>query len=837
MDIIVPEIHDEPLLPSHFPTAMQAFIFRNWEMVPKERLAAVLDTSIANVEREAERMGLGEQAHTEQWLEKGYITIIRSNWHLLPYEQLLSLLGWTKQRLALVLKEEDFLDIKLGSFKPDCKAITYRPLTKAEAEATERIKAVVTKMQSGITEARAPFDFWQPEPMPQAQDTPKSGQVILDNDWQLVNLTSSATVSAMAARFATHMKEMWGLDMQSGGTKQITLSFAKGRQEEYHVLNISKTGIGIQAGGSAGILRGLYRLEDLSKAAGGTYYTCGRFERIPRFGARYIYPFSALYEGALDTDSRSYCPDSLLERYAQTGVNGIWLQAVLYRVTEFPFDPSVSDGWQRRQENLRALVKRAEEYGIKIYLYINEPRTMPLSFFEKHPDMKGAVSGNYACMCLSSQKARAYLSNAVESLCRAVPGLGGFFTITMSENLTHCKARKDITTPCPHCAEKSPWELAAEANRLIAEGAHRVDNHIRVLAWDWAWTEKNDFKDGDAKKCIDALPDNVAVLCKRESGIPFVRGGVKGVAADYAMSIDGVSRESLKNWQAAKKSGHETAVKLQINNSWEGSTAPYLPVFATLIRQMDMVMKLGIDHLMLSWTLGGYPSPNIKLIAESFFIENGEKEVDYTNSLRILYGNAAERVQEATRLFSEALGEFPFHIDVLYFGPQNGGVSNLLYAEPTGYRATMTCFSYDDVERWRGNYPPEILENQFRLVSERWREGLAALKGMEGELSDIAYIGYSLFRSSYHQIRFIRLRTKYLQQPSETLCRELTDVISAEKKLAERVYKIMKRRPEVGFEAANHYYYSTGMILEKIINCHALLAQYRGETCDSSVME
>ncbi len=33
------------------------------------------------------------------WLERGYVTIIRRNWHLLPYEQLLELLDWTVEEM------------------------------------------------------------------------------------------------------------------------------------------------------------------------------------------------------------------------------------------------------------------------------------------------------------------------------------------------------------------------------------------------------------------------------------------------------------------------------------------------------------------------------------------------------------------------------------------------------------------------------------------------------------------------------------------------------------------------------------------------------------------
>ena len=825
MQKLLPQVKGKSLFPTHFPTPMQAVIFRNWDMVAKEKIARVICTSVENVVAEAKRMGLGEQQDTEIWKEKGYITIIKANWHLLPYKQLLMLLGWTEEKLAAILKEEDFLDIKLGNLKPDCEVVKYCPLTEKELEATLLIKDIVSAVKSNVKEEKQPFDFWSDEEVILEHKQPEKNDVIIDGSWMISDNTNDETVGIMTLRFASSIKKLWNVDLMSDGTKQIILSFDAGKSEEYHKISISKSEIAVCAGSSAGILRALYRIEDMLKKAGGAYLKCGIYERIPRFGARYIYPFCALYEAAFDVDSTTYCPDSLLEKYAQTGVNGIWLQAVLYRLTEFPFEPSFSEGWQKRLKNLQDFVKRAKSYGIKIYLYINEPRTLPVSFFEKHPDMKGATMGKYACMCVTSQKTKDYLKSAIGTLCRAVPDLGGFFTITMSENLTHCKSR-EVDKECPHCAPREPWELAAEVNCLIEEGAHKVNKNIRVIAWDWEWKERLGFKDGDAEKCIRALPQNVALLCKRESEIPFVRGGIAGEVADYSMSVDGISEESYKNWKVAKENGCQTAVKLQINNSWECSTVPYLPVFATLRRQINEVLKLKTDHLMLSWTLGGYPSPNIKLISEAFFIENGNEDIDYENSLRVMYGNAAEKVKAATDIFSEAFEQFPFHLRTIYFGPQNGGVSNPLYNEPTGYNATMTCFCYDDLECWRAIYPEDVFENQYKRLSERWEEGLSLIEGTDGELADISFAGYSLFLSSYHQVRFIKLRNQYLKKKTEKLRKEIVEIIRAEQLLAQKVYMVMQRRPQIGFEAANHYYYSADMVLEKIINCEELLRLY-----------
>ena len=64
------------------------------------------------------------------WIRKtrGYLTLIRNNWHLLNYEQLLELLDWTPEKMAYTLKEEDFFWHKLGNLKPACPELRMTPL-------------------------------------------------------------------------------------------------------------------------------------------------------------------------------------------------------------------------------------------------------------------------------------------------------------------------------------------------------------------------------------------------------------------------------------------------------------------------------------------------------------------------------------------------------------------------------------------------------------------------------------------------------------------------------------------------------------------------------------
>src|SRR6185503_13167298 len=114
----------------HFPSRLHAFVWRNWPLVPVERLAKVVSTTPAQIESFARAMGLARQPRlSNQQQRRSHITVIKRNWHLLPYEQLLTLLDWTPEKLAFVLREDDFLFVKLGNHKPKCEPLHWTPST------------------------------------------------------------------------------------------------------------------------------------------------------------------------------------------------------------------------------------------------------------------------------------------------------------------------------------------------------------------------------------------------------------------------------------------------------------------------------------------------------------------------------------------------------------------------------------------------------------------------------------------------------------------------------------------------------------------------------------
>jgi hypothetical protein len=119
--------------------------------------------------------------------------------------------------------------------------------------------------------------------------------------------------------------------------------------------------------------------------------------------ARY---FGAFGDTLLHPELDPY-PDGLLARLARRGVNGVWLHALLRGLAPGGKEsPEFGAGHERRLETLALLVERARRHGISVCLYMNEPRSMPRAFFERHPGVEGVREGEHAALRTSTAAVR-----------------------------------------------------------------------------------------------------------------------------------------------------------------------------------------------------------------------------------------------------------------------------------------------------------------------------------------------------------------------------------------------------------------------------------------------
>jgi hypothetical protein len=716
----------------HFPSRLHAFVWRNWECVNLDRMAATVGATAEQLAEIGESMGLpAHQPVSEDQLARSYISIIRRNWHLFPYDQLLTLLGWDAEQLAYALKEDDFLWHKLGDLKPACGVLKYaRPDEAARARANE-MKALVQRY------------------------------------------------------FAEEMSR----------PSEPRFAFVK---------ELSKP-LGVTQAGAAG----------------------SQDEPI-----RFLYSYFAVYGDPLADEGVNPYPDGLLERLRQVGVNGVWMHVVLRQLAPGGEFPEFGAGWEQRLANLREMVDRAGRHGVKIYLYMNEPRNMPASFFANRPGMKGVPGGDYFAMCTSVPQVRQWVADSLRHVFREVPGLGGVFTITASENPTNCWSH-GRGAQCPRCSKRSPAEVIAEINSAIMDGVRAGNPQAKTIIWDWGW--RNEW----AEAAIARLPKDAYLMSVSEWDLPITRGGVSTTVEEYSLSAVGPGPRAKRHWEAAKRAGLKTVAKIQANCTWELSAVPYVPVMNLVAQHCAGRAACDVDGTMLSWTLGGYPSPNLELV--NLFSRRPAPTVE--EALQELavrrYGAKAANDALATwSLFSEGFVEFPYHGGFIYAGPMQVGPANLLYPEPTGYHATMVGFPYDDVNGWRAVYPAEILGGQIRKIAEAWEHGMdrwdrvcelaeapAQRAQAAGDRRLAAAAGLH-FASVANQVTFILARDALkASSPAEreTHSATLERIAREEIEIARQMFALTRQDSRIGYEATNHYYYYPLDMVEKVINCEHIL--------------
>ena len=724
----------KPVSFPHFPSCLHAFVWRNWPLVTPERMARVVGTKPADIVRLGRAMGLGgPPGITRDQQARSHLTVIKRNWHLLPYEQLLELLDWTPEQLAFTLREDDFLFIKLGSLKPQCEPLCYQPPDERTLLREREIARIVREeFPAGATEAAEPlFSF-----VSQLSRKPA----------QLSTLNSQRSTSL-----------------------------------------------------------------------------------------RFCYSYFALYGDPLLEKHADPYPDGLLARLAQAGVNGVWLQAVLHKLAPCPWEPERSARHAERLKNLRALVARARKHGLRVFLYLNEPRAMPLRFFEGRPRLKGAIEGEHAALCTSAAEVQTFIVESIATICHAVPELGGFFSITASENFTNCWSHGG-GAGCPRCGKRRPADVIAETNRLFVDGIRKAGTKAQLIAWDWGW---NDAWAGDV---IRQLPAEATLMSVSEWSLPIERGGVQSEVGEYSISAIGPGPRAQRHWKIARERGLKSIAKIQAGNTWELSAVPYIPAVENVARHAENLRGVNVNGLMLGWTLGGYPSPNLEVVSEVLAGGSADEAMQCVAERR--FGKSlGPAVVKAWRGFSAAFREFPYHGGLVYSGPQQLGPANLLWAAATGYAATMVGFPYDDLNGWRAIYPPEIFVQQFEKVADGFDRALAGLQtaAAQGqgvtptkrqalaEEFGVAEAAAIHFRSSANQARFVMARQAVAAAKTAEAAAPpyaaMEKVLREEIDLARRLHAIQSRDSRIGFEASNQYYYVPVDLMEKVLNCRDLLVR------------
>ena len=851
----------DPIPEPHFPDRLHLFVWRNWELANTDRMAGVLGTTPEKVLEIGASMGLPPKPHlTDDQLRRIHITVIRQNWHVLPDDQLIDLLGWDSQHYQYTLKEDDFLWAKLGLLRPRCLPLRYEEPSPAARQRAAEIRRLVREtfgpsldetgepafqFVADLSSARTPF---QGSPV----SRPAEGELDLSRGWLLKKPSESSGIPGrLLGEFQAYLQSAFGCEIglteetrPASKLVEFRLDASIARPSGSFKIDIQPEEIRLTGRDLSGVRQGLYFLQDQMEARQGPYLAKGSVLRTTRLDPRYVYSYFALYGDPLLETKIDPFPKGFLEKLARAGVNGVWLQAVLRTLAPSKSFPEFGEGWEARLKNLARLVERARDYGMKIYLYLNEPRLMPAQFFARHPQIKGTYDGHdpaYFAMCTSTAEVREWIADSLAHVFAQVPGLGGVFTITASENLTNCYSHGRAQF-CARCSQRPGAEVIAEVIQTFRDGVRRASAGAEVMAWDWGWGNDWIRNGADSAGVIERLPQDVALLSVSEWDRPVDRGGCHTRVGEYSISVVGPGPRALRNWGLARERGLTTLAKVQWSSTWEISAVPYIPVPNMIAQHCENLLKAGVQGLMASWTVGGYPSPNFEAARGFYFSPSpGAGEVLRQVAERRYGKEAAPAVLEAWKIFSKAFEEFPFGL-AIYNIPSQHGPANPLRLRPTGYRASMMLFPYDDYKTWAGPYPVEIVEKQFEKIAELWKPGLAHFRGALPRVPapkraaahkdlGVAETCCLHFQSVANQVRFYRLRAQRESAPlaqRPALALRMIEIAESEMQLAKHLYTLARRDSTIAYEASNQYYYRPLDLVEKVLNYRHVIESLTG---------
>lgn len=836
------------LVEDHFPSRLHLFVWRNWELANLNRMAQVVKGSSREIEAMGRSMGLPPKPQLSgDYLKRIYITVIRQNWHVLPEAQIRELLGWDREKFEFTLKEDDFLDVKLGRVKPACELLRYQPPT---ADQRRRASEIRTKVERWFgreinSPAQPRFAFVDElsalePPMPAVRAPALNpGEIDLRHGWTYSVKGGGAALAAAVERFRAYASTSGASSAQSKRF-DLHVSNTGDLQPGDFRINAEPDRIQITAPTERAAIRALYHLRGEMDRRHAPVVTEGEAVSRETWTPRFLYSYFALYGDPLIEGEAAGLPDGYLDRAAANGIEGVWVQGVLNTLAPSKAFPEFGKGWELRLKNLRALVTRAEKFGLRVFLYLNEPRAMPDAFFRRRPDMRGTKQADHYAMCTSNAEVRAWLRDSLTHVFREVPALGGLFTITMSENHTNCFShggawgdRDPVATGCPRCSKRTGAETIGELIHTIRDGVRAISSTAEVMSYDWGWGSPL------ADAMIPRLPVDTSVLSISEWSQPVNRGGVRTTVGEYSMSVVGPGPRATRNWALARKAGLKTIAKTQFNNTWEISAVPYIPVLPLVLDHCEALAQAGVGGIMASWTCGGYPSPNLKAAAAYASQPRPSRERILQDEASRIYGDAgAGAALDAWRIFSEAFKSFPYGV-AIYVLPTQHGPANLLRLKPTGLKPGMILFPYDQYQSWKGAYPPEIAQQLMAQLAAQWRTGLDTLekaaaaapvtqrKAAQLELA-IARTCHAHFESTANQIEFYLLRDQ-LPNAGDARRREIRVRMIAlaerERELSRTQFLVARRESLIGYEASNHYYYTPWDLVEKMLNCDDVIAR------------
>ncbi len=589
---------------------------------------------------------------------------------------------------------------------------------------------------------------------------PKKGEIRLSGTWGIFTESTSPQVNAAVKGWREFMKASGVTIRQRRTDAKYTISLVQenGEKPEAYTRTITDDAIRI-AGDDSGIMYALFHLEDIMRGREAPILPIGTIAKSPSLTTRILRSPMAFFYADEFTRVRTAYPDNYLRKIAHQGFNGVWLRGKLADLAKVDVFPEFGAGSDEKIAGLNDLVQRAARYGIKVFIYFNEPlfKREDDPFFQKYPQVKGEhhAPEKAAALCTSTPEVKSFLREGMKYVFSNVADLGGVILITASEHHTHCYSHfstratqfegKNDRMQCPRCRDRKPEEVIGELVSLINEGVRSANPNARVIVWNWSWSM---FYPDPQSEMIRALPKDVIVMGDFDRGSKRVTDGFEHLIDEYSLTFVGPADRFIGTAREAKSGGREIFAKLQIGTTHEIGSVPYFPLYRNLAEKFLRAKEHGVTGAMECWNFGNILSPNTEL-ANAFSWDPLPASIDgYLSSFaaKEFGAKAAVSFVKAWDHFNRAATHYPFSIPFLYWGPMHFGpayplmfeknskptpVAWLLPAE-VKYDMDHTLMERvdfgDDIKGYLGPFTAEKLVSCLRNFCADWAKGLALIR-------------------------------------------------------------------------------------------------------------
>lgn len=468
--------------------------------------------------------------------------------------------------------------------------------------------------------------------------------------------------------------------------------------EEYEI-EVNENEIIVYAADTEGIRRGLIYIEDELVRNEGPYLVCGKITKTPKIKERITRCFFSPINrppknGDELSDDIDYYPDNYLARLMHDGSNGVWIYSRYADLIDSPYIEEYGKGKEARIDKLNKVIKKCARYGVGVYIFAIEPDHFSGDMIEKYSHMTGATVYGGKAFCTSTEEGKDFCYQAGKQLFESAPGLKGFICITNGERSTACSTNSAKEIDCPRCTKYTPGERLAKSTEVLMSGMREQKPDAKLISWTYG---HRSWKHDDIAEYVEKLPKGIVPMQNfDDAGYPEQLGRTR-CAFDYWMAYVGPSEMFEVTANAAKEAGNEVYAKMQVCNSHELASVPYIPVPGIVYDKFKSAIELGVTGVMECWFFGNYPSLMSKTAGEVSFEDFKDSKEDFIKKIAgISWGREnAEKVAKAYEHFEKGYKNYPVNIMFSYYGPMHDSVVWELQLLPKNNPLPRTWLSID----------------------------------------------------------------------------------------------------------------------------------------------